>query len=172
MKNKVINSEQVKAEKFFNRLWKGSAAKAISWFLTGIFLFILMILNMIPVQAIFEDDTPLLMSATQVMTAYLMIYFRSMIYDNYNENQKSRRMADILKYHPINRKEVWKHKTKNIALFLAKVTGVGVGFQIFGALIGYQSISWLNFFYAFVFNFVFPMAGLLTSDSIAKKIGE
>lgn len=172
MENKVMNSEQVKAEKFFNRLWKNSTAKVASWFLTGIFLFLIMILCMLPAQEMFAEEWQLFMPSIVTMLTCMMMFFRSAIYDQYNENQKSRFMADILKYHPINRKEVWKYKTKKLTTFLAKVTGVGLVFQILVALIAYHSISWLNFFYIVVFLLGFPMTAVLTFDSITKKLGE
>ena len=81
-------------------------------------------------------------------------------------------MADILKYHPIDKTAVWKHKTKKLVTFLAKVTGVGLALQILVALIAYQSISWLNFLYIIGFLFGFPMTAALTFDSIVKKVGE
>lgn len=167
-----MNSEQVKAEKFFNRLWKNSTAKVASWFLTGIFLFLIMILCMLPAQEMFAEEWQLFMPSIVTMLTCMMMFFRSAIYDQYNENQKSRFMTDILKYHPINKKEVWKHKIKNLATFLAKVTGVGLVFQILVALIAYHSISWLNFFYIVVFLLGFPMTAVLTFDSITKKLGE
>lgn len=172
MENKVMNSEQVKAEKFFNRLWKNSTTEVASWFLTGIFLFLIMILCMLPAQELLTDETPLFMPAIVTMFTWMMLFSRSILYDQYNENQKSRFMADILKYHPINRKEVWKHKTKKLATFLGKVTGVGLAFQILVSLIAYKTVSWLNFFYIIVFLFVFPMAAVLTFDLIVKKMPE
>lgn len=169
-----MNFEEVKATKFFERLSNKSVAKAISWFLIGIFLFLIIILCMIPAQEIWAEteDEPMLMPMVLTILTYLMISFRVSPYDQYNENQKSRFMVDILKYHPIDKTAVWKHKTKKLATFLAKVTGVGLAFQILVALIAYQSISWLNFFYIIVFLFVFPMTAVLTFDSIAKKVGE
>ena len=167
-----MNSEEVKVEKFFNRLWKQSVSKAISWFLLGIFLFLIMILCMIPAQEIFVETEDAFMPAVLVILTYLMISFRVGPYDQYTENQKSRFMAEILKYHPIDRNEVWKHKTKKLLVFLAKVTGVGLGLQILVSLIAYQSISYLNFVYIVGFMFVFPMGAMLIFDSIAKKVGE
>lgn len=167
-----MNPEKIKVEKFFNRLWKNSAAKVASGFLTGIFLFLIMILCMLPAQELFAEGWSLFMPGILVMFTWMMMFFRSAMYDQYNENQKSRLMADILKYHPINRKEVWKHKTKKLTTFLAKVTGVGLVFQILVSLIAYHSISWLNFFYIIVFLFGFPMTAVLTFDSIVKKVGE
>lgn len=171
MENKGMKLEETKVEDYYDRLLKNSMAKVGSWVLTGIFLFFIMILCLLPAQEIFAENE-WLMPALLVMLTYLMLSFRSRLYDQYNENQKSRFMTDILKYHPINRKEVWKHKTKKLVTFLAKVTGVGLVLQIVVALIAYQTISWLNFFYIIVYMFIFPMTGQLIMDSIAKQLGE
>lgn len=171
MENKGMKLEETKVEDYFDRLLKNSMAKVGSWVLTGIFLFFIMILCLLPAQEIFAENE-WLMPALLVMLTYLMLSFRSRLYDQYNENQKSRFMTDILKYHPINRKEVWKHKTKKLVTFLAKVTGVGLVLQIVVALIAYQTISWLNFFYIIVYMFIFPMTGQLIMDSIGKMVGE
>ena len=50
MENKVTNTEETKAEMFFNRLWDKSVSKAVSWFLIGILLFIGLWLCMVPAQ--------------------------------------------------------------------------------------------------------------------------
>lgn len=167
-----MNSERIKAEQFFERLWKNSTAKVGSWLVTGVFLFLIIILCMLPAQEMFSDDSLPIMNGLLAMLTWMMLFCRSIMYDQYNENQKNRLMTDILKCHPINRKEVWKHKTKKLVTFLVKVTAVGLAFQILVALIAYKSISWLNFFYIIVSVFVFPMVAVLTFDSIVKKIGE
>lgn len=172
MENSIMNSEKIKVEKFYDRIWKNSIAKVASGFLMGIFLFLIMIFCLLPAQELFAEGWSLFMPGMLLMFTWMMLFFRSTMYDQYNENQKSRLMADILKYHPINRKEVWKHKTKKLTIFLAKVTGVGLAFQILAALIAYKSISWLNFFYIIVFLFGFPITAVLTFDSIVKKMGE
>lgn len=173
MENKGMKLEETKIEEFFDRLWKNSMAKVGSWILTGIFLFFIMILCLFPAQEMFAEGWFMPIPAfLLVMFTYLMLSSRIRLYNQYNENQKSRFMTDILKYHPINRKEVWKHKTKKLVTFLAKVTGVGLVLQIVVALIAYQTISWLNFFYIIVYMFIFPMTGQLIMDSIGKMVGE
>ena len=170
--NKVMNSEQVKIEKFYNRLWKNSVSKALSWVLVGIFVFIIMILCMLPAQEMYSEETPLFLSAIVTMISFMMLNARSGIYDRYTADQKTRLMVEILRYHPVSRKEIWKYKTKNLTLFLAKITGVGLALQIVVSLIAYGEISWLNFFYVIVSVFVFPLGGVLTMDSIVKRFVE
>ena len=169
-----MNLEKIKVEKFFNQLWNKSVSKAVSWFLIGIFLFIIMILCMMPAQGLFveTEDSPWLMPGVLTMLSFMMIYFREIPYNQYTDNQKSRFMSEILRYHPIDKKEIWKHKMLKLVSFLGKVTGAGLILQIVMALIAYKSISWLNFFYIIVFLFVFPITGVLTFDLIAKKVGE
>ena len=169
-----MNSEKIKVEKFFKRLWDKSVSKAVSWFLVGLFIFLIMLLCMMPAQGLFveTEDSPWLMTGVLTMLSFMMVYFREMPYNQYNDNQKSRFMGEILRYHPINKKEIWKNKILKMVSFLAKVTGVGLVLQIVVSLIAYQSISWLNFFYIIVYVFGFPVVGVLTFDSIAKKVGE
>ena len=173
MENKGMKLEETKIEEFFDRLWKNSMAKVGSWILTGIFLFFIMILCLFPAQEMFAEGWFMPIPAfLLVMFTYLMLSSRIRLYNQYNENQKSCFMTDILKYHPISRKEVWKHKTKKWVIFLAKVTGVGLGLQIVVALIAYQTISWLNFFYIIFCMIAGPATGVLLFDSIAKQVGE
>lgn len=172
MENRAMNSEQVKVEKFYNRLWKNSVSKALSWVLVGIYLFIIMIMCMLPAQEMFLEDIPPFLSAIITMITFMMLNTRSGIYDRYTENQKTRLMVEILRCHPICKKEIWKQKTKNLTFFLAKVTGVGLVLQIVVSLIAYKEISWLNFFYVIVYVFGFPLVGMLTFDSIVKRFVE
>lgn len=169
-----MNSEKIKVEKFFDRLWNKSVSKAVSWFLIGIFIFFILLLCLMPAQELLieTEDSPILIPMVLTMFTFLMLSFRVGPYDQYTENQKSRFMTEILQYHPISKKAVWKSKITKLISFLGKVTGVGLVMQIIGSFISYQSVSWLNFFYVIVFVFVFPVAGVLTFDLIVRKVGE
>ncbi len=169
-----MHSEEIKAEKFFNRLWDKSVSKAVSWFLIGIFLFIVMILCMMPAQEISAEveDAPMLMPAVLTMLTYLMANFRVAPYNHYTENQKSRFVADILKYYPVRKKTIWKLKMRTLTTFLGKVTAVGLALQLVVSLVAYKSVSWENFVYIICFVFIIPVGGELTFDLIAKKVGE
>lgn len=174
MENKEVNQEQIKAEKFFERLWKISTAKVGSWILVGIFLFIIMILCMIPVQEFYSEagDFSTLMPMVMVALTYLMESARVSPYNQYVENQKSRFMTDIVRYHPISKKAIWKLKTKATVLFLGKVATAGLIIQLIASFIVYQNIQWENFLHIFTCLFVIPVGGELLFDSIAKKVGE
>ena len=174
MENKDINLEHTKAEKFFNRLWDKSVSKAVSWFLIGICLFIIGGVCMVPAQELTSEveDSPLLMPMVLTALTYLILSVRVSPYNQYVENQKSRYMTDITKYHPISKKAIWKLKTKVMIAFLGKVTVVGLVIQLIASGIAYQSISWINFAYIIGFIFVIPVGGELAFDLVAKKVGE
>lgn len=167
-----MNSEQVKIDKFYNRLWKSTSMKALSWVLVGIYLFLIMIMCMVPAQGLFSEEFPTFLTGIITMITLMMLFARSAIYDRYTENQKSRFMIEILRYHPVSKKEIWKQKTKNLTFFLAKVTGVGLVLQLIVSLIAYKEISWVNFYYVIVSVFVFPLGGVVTMDLIVKRFVE
>lgn len=164
-----MNPEQVKVEKFFNRLLDKSVSKVMSWCMIGIFLFIIMLMCMLPAQEIFSEaeDAPMLMPSVLVILSCLMAHFRVLPYKQYTENQKSRFMTEILQYHPISKKTLWKMKTSKLLTFLGKVTAVGLVLQIVVSLIAYKTISWLNFFYVILFMFLLPIVSELIFDRIA-----
>ena len=169
-----MNSEKIKVEIFFNRLLDKSVSKAVSWFLIGIFLFIIMIMCMMPAQEIFTgtEDAPMLIPGALTMLSCLMAHFRVLPYKQYVENQKSRFMAELLQYHPISKKVLWKLKTLKLLHFLEKATAVGLVLQIVISFIVYKAISWLNFFYIIFFMFVLPVVGEFTFDGIAGAFTE
>ena len=72
---RVMNSEKIKVETFFNQLWNKSVSKAVSRFLIGIFLFIIMILCMMPAQGLLveTEDSPWLMPGVLTMLSFMMI---------------------------------------------------------------------------------------------------
>lgn len=161
-----------KAEKFFERLLKNSVSKTLSWFLIGLFLFLSLIVSLIPAQEIFSgaEDAPIIMPGLLCMFTTWMVDFRVNIYKQYTENQKSRFMSEILQYHPISKKVIRKLKMRTMVTFLAKVAGIELVLQLLISLIAYKSISWLNFFYIIVFVFVFPVVAEFIFDSIDNNI--
>ena len=69
------------------------------------------------------------MPGVLTMLSFMMVYFREMPYNQYTDNQKSRFMSEILRYHPIDKKEIWKNKMLNffyiiVFLFVFPITGV------------------------------------------------
>ena len=165
-----MNVEQVKVEKFFDRLLDKTVKKTVMWFLVSMFVFFIMLLCMMPAQEIFMDseDAPELFSIILVLFSFTALGFRIGPYMEYTENQKSRFITDILKFYPVSKKVIWKLKMKTAVMFLGKITGVGLVVQLVSSFIAYHSISWVNFFYVIGFIFVFPVVGEFVFDSIMK----
>lgn len=171
--SKENKNEQEKVQKFFNRLCNKSVSKTVSSFLVGIFLFVIMILCIIPAQRFTSEvkDVPMLMPIILCAITYLLVNACVSPYNRYLENQKHRFIADITKYHPISKKVIWKLKIKIMINFLGKVTIVGLALQLIVSFIAYKSISWENFAYIIVFLFAIPVCSELLFDPIAKKVG-
>lgn len=169
-----MNPEKVKVEKFFYRLLDKSVTKAVSWFLIGIFVFVIIGLCMIPAQEIYSgaEDSPSLMSFVLLILSVMMVSTRISPYIQYTENQKSRTMIEILKYYPISKKEICKFKMNTMCIFLAKVAGVGLAVQLVSSFIAYQTISWMNFVYILLNIFIIPVAGEFIPDWIRGNYAE
>lgn len=175
MKNNKRNPEQIKAEKFFDTLWDKSLAKSISWFVVGIFLFLMMIASMLPAQELYVDvkeDGIDIMAGALTMFSFMAVAMRTSRFRQYTENQKSRTIKELLQYYPISKREIWKVKMQHMCIFLAKVTVLCLSLQCIVSFIAYGEITWLNFFYIFICVFLFPIVGELVFDSITKAFLE
>jgi len=174
MKNKVIDKEQEKVKKFFHKLYDKSVQKGVLLFVNGIFIFLIMILCLIPIQELladFEDD-PWIMPGLLAMFSCCMATIRTSFFRDYTENQKSKTMKEFLKYYPISKKAIWKHKMMVLLPFLAKVTGVGLLLQMIVALIAYITVSWMNIVYVVGSTFFAPVLSELIVDCIKRTYVE
>lgn len=161
------NNENVKIKLFFDKLYNKSVSKSISWFLMGIFISLIMISCLIPIQELLADtESPMLVPGVMTMISFMLVNARTIPYKQYTENQKTRMIQELLQYHPISKKAIWKLKMSDLLCFLAKVTGVGLVVQEIVALLAYKMLSWMNFFYVFLCVFLFPIIGELVFDSI------
>lgn len=174
MRNKVIDKEKEKVKKFFHILYDKSVSKSVTWFVNGIFLFLIMILCLMPAQELMADgeESPFLMPFLMTFFSSMMVNMRTAFFKQYTENQKSRTMREILQYYPVSEKAVWKHKMLDLIPFLAKVTGVGLILQLIVAFIVYKTLSWMNYAYVIGGVFFFPLMGELMFDIIMKTYVE
>ena len=165
MENNELNQEQQKMETFFKQLYDKSVKKVAATMVIGIFQFIGAILCMIPIQELLKDtESPFLMPIVLTIFSTLMVTMRASLFREYVENQKSRKMTDILKYYPISKRVIWEHKMTNLASFMAKMTTVGLILQVVGSYIAYKEISRMNFLYIIVCVFLLPLACELLVD--------
>ena len=174
MKYKVTDKEQESVKRFFDKLYDKSVQKGASFFLCVIFIFLIMILCLMPVQEFMADgeENPLLMPFVMILFSSMMVNMRTLFFKQYTENQKSRTMREILQYYPVSKKAVWKHKMMDLLPFLAKVTSVGLILQLIVTFIVYKTVSWMNFAYVVGGVFFFPILGELIFDGIMKTYVE
>ena len=170
----MVEKEQEKVKNFFHKLYDKSVTKGVTWFVNGIFLCLIMLLCLMPVQEFVADgeESPLLMPFVMILFSSMMVNVRTSFFKKYTENQKSRTMREILQYYPVSKKAVWKHKMMDLLPFLAKVAGVGIILQFIVTFIVYKTFSWMNFVYVVGGVFFFPILGELIFDGIMKKYVE
>ena len=165
-----MNLEQIKAENFFNRLWDKSVSKVVSWLLIGVLSFCGLGICMVPAQNVLAEDKYL--SWGLILLSAMVAAARVSPYQQYTENQKSRKMIDILKYYPISKKAIWKVKMKCLCIFQAKLTGIGLVVQIVSSLIAYNTVTFENIIYI-VFNlFIVCMLGEFIGDWFSGRLRE
>ena len=154
-----MNPEEIKVKDFYEKLKKINANHWASWFFVGLCLLFLIIGCFAPAQAYFEakDDVDFLMIMIASLVGPLTAYMRINWLTLYTEEQKGRAILDILKYYPVNRKEIKKYKIICMTKFMAKVSIVCMLAQIPATLYEYGSLSFINFLYIFVVAFAWPV---------------
>ena len=154
-----MNSEQVKVKNYFDKFKKIDANSWASWFFVGFGLLFLVLGCAAPAQAYWEakDDGDFLMIVIVSMVGPLTAYMRINSLTLYTENQKGREILDLLKYHPIDRKEIKKYKIICMTKFMAKVLPFCMLAQIPATLYEYGKLSFINFLYIFIAVFVWPV---------------
>ena len=151
--------EKIKVNKFFDNFKKIDPNSWASWFFVGLCLLFLVLGCAAPAQAYWEakDDGDFLMIIIVSMVGPLTAYMRINSLTLYTENQKGREILDLLKYHPIDRKEIKKYKIICMTKFMAKVLPFCMLAQIPATLYDYGKLSIINFLYIFVAVFAWPI---------------
>lgn len=154
-----MNPEETKVNEFYDRFKKVNVNGWADWFFVGLCLLFLVIGCMAPAQAYLEagDDVEVLMVVIVSLVAPLTAYMRINALTLYTEDQKGREILDILKYYPVNRKEIKKYKIICMTKFMVKVAIVCMLAQIPATLYEYGSLSFINFLYIFVAAFAWPI---------------
>ncbi len=155
-----MNVEQQKVRKIYKELSRKGTSFVFSWIVIALVMLMHLVYNFVPVQLLLEDwdgnIIPFWMAITGVAIGNLRIY----PFEGYTENAKKRKFSEILRYYPIDRKEVKKMKLFYVARIMAKVSVVSLFVQLYFTHIdtSVQGISWENFVYVFIMSFVVPVA--------------
>ncbi|MBQ2900788.1 MAG: hypothetical protein IJE49_03000 [Agathobacter sp.] len=155
-----MNPEQSKVRKIYTELSRKSFSFVGCWIVIGLVMFLHLGYNMVPVQLLLDEwdgnIIPFWMTITGVAIGNLRIY----PFEGYTENAKKRKFSEMLRYYPIDRKEVKKMKLFYVVRIMAKVSVVSLFVQLYFTHIedSIQGISWENFVYVFLMSFVVPVA--------------
>lgn len=153
-----MNPEETKVNAFYDRFKKVNVNGWASWFFVGLCLLFLIIGCMSPAQAYSEaSDAGLLMIVIVSLVAPLTAYMRINALTLYTEAQKGREILDILKYYPVDKREIKKYKILCMTKFMAKVAIVCMLAQIPATLYEYGNLSLVNFIYIFFATFAWPI---------------
>lgn len=154
-----MNPEATKVKEFYDKFKKLNMNDWASWFFVGLCLLFLVIGCAAPAQAYLEagDDVEVLMVVMVSLVAPLTAYMRINSLTLYTENQKGREILDILKYYPVDKKEIKKYKIICMTKFMTKVSLVCMLAQMPATLYEYESLSLINFLYIFFATFAWPI---------------
>lgn len=167
-----MNPEQVKINKFFNKLTVNGTQRTLAWIGIVCLIILIMLVCALPAQDIYSDigEGMLIIPSVITMFSYWMLYLRTSHYKTYIENQKGRIMTELLQYHPVSKKELWRKKTKCGFFFMAKITSVSLLIQLISSYANYGTISVFEFIHIILCVFLFPMAGEILFDCIVETI--
>lgn len=158
-----MSPEQSKVRKIYKELSRRSFSFVGCWIGIAVFCLWHVFLYIAPIQLLLSEQGQ---SSEHHLTFWMTITGvaignqRIHPFEAYTENTKRRKLSEILKYYPIDRKEVKKMKLFYVVRIMAKVSVVSLLVQLYFTHIdtSVQGISWINFVYVFIMSFVVPVA--------------
>jgi len=156
-----MNVEQIKVREFYKRFLHTNWSSTSMWFYEVLMVFIFLIACMIPAQEYIgreaSEEIDRIMCVVLGALGPAIACLRVLPYTMYTENQKGRAIYDLLKYYPVEKKEILKMKTMYMLKFMAKLLPVCVVAQIPATLWGYGTFTWMNFVFIIAVAFVWPV---------------
>lgn len=155
----VMNPEQIKIREFFKKLYSIDYKNWAAWFMLGLCVLFMLIGCVGPVQAYMEakDSSDTIMLVILAYVGPFIAYMRIQPYTMYMENQKKRTFFELVKYYPVDKKEIKKMKTEYMIKFLVKLLPFCMLAQIPATLYDYGAVSIINFLYIIVVAFIWPV---------------
>jgi hypothetical protein len=157
-----MNSEQVKAEKFFDRLTGNGTMRILARIGMVCLVVVIMIACIIPAQEIYSNfengESGVFIGTLISLFSFMLVYLKTSYFKVYMESQNSRYIPELLAYHPISKKAIWEIEIKSAGVFMAKVTLVGLVIQCISSYVANGTISILEFVHIIAWVFFVPMA--------------
>ena len=153
-----MNLEQIKVREFFKRFLHTNWRSAGMWFFEGFMVFMFLIACAMPAQEYMGGE-----EIDRIMFVFLgalgpaIAALRVQPYTNYMENQKGRQIFDLLKYYPVDKKEIKKMKTMYMLKFMVKLLPACIVAQVPATLWGYGTFTCMNFMFIIAVAFVWPV---------------
>ena len=140
---------------FYKDFFTWSASNLFYWMVTGIFIFVLGIMMLIPFQEFIADsDFPkgMIFYFGGMGTVFYLIPYVS-----FNEKQKPMGIYGLLKHLPISVKTIKFYRMKKMLVFLLKIEAVYMVLQLLVAMVGCREIVLGNILYPFIYGFAVPL---------------
>lgn len=156
-----MNSEQTKVREFYKRFLHTNWRSVGMWFVEGFMVFMFLIACAMPAQEYMGGEAS--EEIDRIMYVFLgflgpaIAALRVQPYTSYTENQKGRQLFDLLKYYPVDKKEIKKMKTMYMLKFMVKLLPACMIAQIPATLWGYGTFTWMNFVFIIAVAFVWPV---------------
>lgn len=153
-----MNLEQIKVREFFKRFLHTNWRSAGMWLFEGFMVFMFLIACAMPAQEYMGGE-----EIDRIMFVFLgalgpaIAALRVQPYTNYMENQKGRQIFDLLKYYPVDKKEIKKMKTMYMLKFMVKLLPACIVAQVPATLWGYGTFTCMNFMFIIAVAFVWPV---------------
>ena len=151
-----MGEEQKNVRKFFEKFVGKSVNYTLSMFGVAMCVFFLLLFCMFPIQGLLKEDVRALLFLGAVVGP-LAGQLRIQPYSMYAIEQKAMQIAEILKYHPIDPKEVKKMRIFYVVRFMGKLLPFCMLAQIPITIFDGHTLSWMNFVYIFLVAFVYPV---------------
>lgn len=153
-----MSSEQKQIREFFDRFTKHTMYSNGCWIGVWMCTGITVLMCFLPAQIMLEnlkENVSLLFIL--VICGPMAGSFRIMPYQAYGTAPNNRRVAEVIKYHPINRTEKKKMEVFYLIRFMTKAAVVCMIAQIPVTFYEYGELSWINFVYIFMVAFAYPV---------------
>lgn len=159
-----MSPEQTKVRKIYTDLSHQGFTFVGCWIGIGVFCLWHVFCFIVPIQLLLLEpagSSDYHLTFWMTITGIMIGHLRIQPFESHTENQKTRKFSEILKYYPIDRKEVKKMKLFYVARIMAKVSVASLVVQLWWAYTeaSVHGISWMNFVYVFMLSFVVPVVG-------------
>lgn len=158
-----MNQEQQVVNDFFSKFKKyNTEILAMSWILIAICFMVHLVVVLVGYESMVQST--FLFDKENRMTVGLLLFLSPILgflrmfpYWTFNKNRKNTALNELLKYHPIDRKQICNMMCEKLIKFMLKLLLYNIVILVFMGLLRGEIISWIYLFYVFILTFVWPV---------------